>query len=303
MMRRTLAIALVVGLVAGWAWGQARPGKVRVAVLDFESNVPHVWWYWDTRLLGRAVADQFVTQLVQSGKFSVVERDKLDLVLKEQSLTASGAIDPKTAVRLGKLLGVQLILTGSITKFSVKRHGGGIGPLRAEFGQAQSALDVRLIDTSTGEIVLVASGQGEKKFGGAAFKNIDFEKQFDEGIITEALRPAVEKTVAHSVYQYDQLGQHAAAATPALGKVVSVDSPTSVYIDMGENAGVKVGDRFEVVRVVKEIRDETGELLDTVEETVGNVEIVKVLSKSSVCRVVHGGVQKGDKVQKVQKSG
>jgi len=298
MLRRAFAIPLVFGLMAGLAWGQARPGKVRVAVLDFEANVPHVWWVWDTRLLGRAAADQLVTQLVQSGKFSVVERDKLDLVLKEQALSASGAIDPKTAIRLGKLLGVQLILTGSITKFSIKRHGAGIGPIRAQLGQAQSALDVRLIDTSTGEIVLVASGEGEKKFGGAAFKNIDFEKEFDIGIVTEALRPAVEKTVAQILEQYDQLGQHAAAATPALGKVISVDSPTSVYIDMGENAGVKVGDRFEVVRVVKEIRDENGELLDTVEETVGTVEVVKVLSKSSVCRVVRGGVQKGDKVRK-----
>jgi len=298
MLRRAFAILLVVGLMAGLTWGQARPGRIRVAVLDFEANVPHVWWLWDTHLLGRAAADQFVTRLVQSGRFSVIERDKLDLVLKEQSLSTSGAIDPKTAVHLGKLLGVQLILTGSITKFSIKRHRAGIGPFRAQLGQAQSALDVRLIDTSTGEIVLVASGEGEKKFGSAAFKNIDFEKQFDEGIVTEALRPAVEKTVAQILKQYDQLSQHAAPVTPALGKVISVDSPTSVYINMGENAGVKVGDRFEVVRVVKEIRDENGELLDTVEETVGTVEVVKVLSKSSVCRVVQGGVQKGDKVRK-----
>lgn len=298
MMRRLCTFMLIASLATGLAWGQARPGKVRVAVLDFEVNVPSVWWSWDTHRLGRAAADQLVTQLVQSGKFSVIERDKLDLVLKEQALSASGAIDPKTAVRLGKLLGVQLILTGSITKFSIKRHGAGIGPLRAELGQAQSALDVRLIDTSTGEIVLVASGQGEKKFGGAAFKGIDFEKQFDEGVITEALRPSVEKTVAQILDQYDQLGQHAAAATPALGKVISADSPTAVYIDMGENAGVKVGDRFQVVRVVKEIRDEQGELLDTVEEPVGTLEVTKVLSKSSVCRVVKGGAQKGDKVQK-----
>ncbi|MCS7311336.1 MAG: hypothetical protein NZ742_00235 [Acidobacteria bacterium] len=300
MIRRTFAITLVVAWAAGLAWGQARPGKVRVAVLDFENNVPHVWWYWDTQRLGRAAADEIVTQLVRSGKFSVIERDKLELVLKEQALSASGAIDPRTAVRLGKLLGVQLILTGSITKFSIKRHGAGIGPLRAQIGQAQSALDVRLIDTSTGEIVLAASGEGEKKFGGAAFKNIDFEKEFDAGIVSEALRPAVEKTVAQILAQYDQLGAHAAAAVPALGKVVSADSPTAVYIDMGENAGVRVGDRFEVVRVVKEIRDEHGELLDTVEETVGTLEVTKVLSKSSVCRVIRGGAQKGDRVQKTR---
>lgn len=301
----SLTTATVLLLIA-WAFvptgeSYAAQAKIRVAVMDFENNATGcVWWWCDWQHLGRAAGDELVTQLVRTGKFSVVERDKLDLVLKEQSLGASGAISPNTAVQLGRLLGVQLILTGSITKFSIKKHSARIGPLGVggSLGQAQSALDVRLINTTTGEIVLVASGQGEKKFGGASIKGIDFEKDFDVGIISEALRPAVEKTVSEIVDQYSSLSELQAAAGPSLGKILSVDSPTMVIIDMGENSGVKTGDRFKVERVIKEIRDDQGELLDAIKDQTGTLEVTRVLSKSSICKIVSGSAQKGDTIIK-----
>ena len=61
------------------------------------------------------------TQLVQSGKYVVVERAQLDAILQEQNLGASGAVTPATAAKVGKLLGVQLLLTGSMTQFSIQR--------------------------------------------------------------------------------------------------------------------------------------------------------------------------------------
>lgn len=279
----------------------AQKGKIRVAVLDFENNSTTCGWWWCTREhLGRAAADQLVTHLVKTGKFSVIERDKLDLVLKEQSLGASGAIDPRTAVQLGKLLGVQLILTGSITKFSIKETKARIGPLGVggRFGEAESALDVRLINTTTGEIMLVASGKGKKRFGGASIKGIDFSQDFNRGIVDEALRPAVEKTVKEIVDHYDELAEIEAAAGPSLGKILDVSGPSMIIIDMGQNAGVNVGDRFKVERVVKEIRDDYGELLDVLKETVGEIEVIKVLSKSAICKLVSGTAQKGDTIIK-----
>ncbi len=294
-----LAFLIVPGL--SQTHSMAATHKIRVAVLDFENNSTScAWWWCGSQYLGRAAADQLVTHLVKTGKFSVIERDKLDLVLKEQSLSASGGIDPRTAIELGKLLGVQLILTGSITKFSIKQHKARIGPLGVggRYGKAEAALDVRLINTTTGEIMLVASGQGSKKFGGASIRGIDFEKDFDRGIIDEALRPAVEKTVKQIVDQYDQLAELAAAAGPKLGKILEAESPSMIIIDMGKTSGVKVGDRFKVERVIKEIRDDNGELLDVLKDTVGEIEVTKVLNKSAICKVVKGSVQKGDTIVK-----
>ncbi len=90
--------------------------QVRVAVMSFENN--STWSYWGDNL-GKAAADELVTQLFKTGLFSVIERTRLDSLLAEQDLGASGAVDAATAARIGQLLGAQLILMGSITQFSI----------------------------------------------------------------------------------------------------------------------------------------------------------------------------------------
>src|SRR3954469_1995884 len=84
-------------------------GKIRIAVWEFENHAGTNYWY--SNQLGPAARNQIDTELsenqVLSSKFSVVERDKLNLVLKEQGLATAGAVDPATAAKVGKLLGVQ----------------------------------------------------------------------------------------------------------------------------------------------------------------------------------------------------
>src|SRR4030095_15091607 len=79
-----------------------------------------------------ACQDVFVTELVKSGKFRVVEREQLEALMQEKNLTLSGDVDTSTAVRVGKLLGVNYRLTGAVTQYGTTAHsvdtpGGGIG--------------------------------------------------------------------------------------------------------------------------------------------------------------------------------
>ncbi len=274
----------------GGARAQA-PQKVRIAVMDFENSSG--WNNWGEQL-GMAAADELVTQLVKSDQFTVIERDRLHAILAEQQLGTSGAVDAATAARIGELLGVQVILTGSITQFSIDRKSGGIGPVSAGFVEAESALDVRVVSTSTGEILMVAEGSAKKRLGGVGFRDIRFEQSYDQGLAQESLRPAVEKAVSKVL---ESKGELAAAAPPATrGQVVGA-SEESYYVDQGENFGIAVGQRFEVYRVVDEIRDAAGNLLDSVTEKVGTLEVTRVLSQSSICRLVDGEAQEGDEVQ------
>lgn len=268
-------------------------GKIRIAVMDFQNNSE---WYWWGEHLGRAAADELVTQLVKTGKFSVIERDKLQAVLDEQALGASGAVSSSTAAKIGKILGVQLILTGSITKFSIKRYGGRIKFVGGSYSNAESTVDVRLIDTSTAEILLAEEATGSKKFGSGWFKDIDFEKQFDQGVAQESLRPSIEKIVEKIVAQYDKLSS--LAPVSGSGKIIDVKSPTKVYIDQGANSDIKEGDRFSVYRITDTIKDEDGNVLDTVKSKVGEIEVVQVLSKSAIAKIVSGSAQKGDTFSK-----
>ena len=135
-------------------------------------------------------------------------------MLVEQDLGASGAVDTSTAARIGQLLGVQLILTGSITQFSIERTSGGFRSLGVSVSRAESVLDVRLVNTTTGEIMLAESGEGRKTFGGGFFKGAGLERQFDAGIAQEALRPAIEQVTEKIANQADRFTSLQAVVPP-----------------------------------------------------------------------------------------
>lgn len=116
--RLTAVVLMVAAALVGAPSSVFAQAKIRIAVSNFENNSTWSWWGDN---LGRAAADELATQLVQTGKFTVIERAQLDAILREQNLGASGAVTPATAAKVGKLLGVQLLLTGSITAFSIKR--------------------------------------------------------------------------------------------------------------------------------------------------------------------------------------
>jgi curli biogenesis system outer membrane secretion channel CsgG len=269
----------------------AAQGKVRVAVLEFRNNTTSGLW---GDKLGEAASDELTTQLVKSGAFTVIERQAMAAILEEQHAGMSGAIDAATAAKIGKLLGAQAVLLGSITQFSVDTKSGGFGAVSASVTEAESRLDVRIVDTTTGEIVAVAEGSGKKRFGGGAWKDKNLRQDFDQGLAQEALRPAVENAIRTIVGTKDQLAASAAPATA--GRVVG-NREGSIYVDRGANLGVKVGDRFDVHRVVDTIRDANGNVLDEVTDRVGVVEITRVLSQSSIAKLVDGDAKEGDMLQ------
>lgn len=298
MQLRDLTLPVIVTLVASLA-AAAGPtpviaqedGKPRIAVVDFRN---HSSSYYGGPELGKAAADELNTQLVQSGDFTVVERSRLRSLIAEQDLGQSGRVDASTAAEIGRLLGVQAIVTGSVTQFSIKTTGGGIGPISARYTNAESVLDVRVVNTETGAIMMAVEGEGSKEFGGAAFEGVNFHQNFNAGLAQEALRPAVEKAVQKIVAKKGELAAVKPEAPP--GQVVGV-SGQDYYIDRGENFGVETGQRFDVYRVTDEIRNAEGELLDTVTEKVGVLEVTKVLSQSSITELVSGEAQQGDEVR------
>ena len=107
----------------------AKQQKQKIAVLPFREleGQPTV--------LGTYLAEELVTNLFQLGNFEIVERQLLDKVLGELKVEQSGAIDPSTAKEIGRVTGVDAIVTGSITDL-----------------QSFVGVNCRLIDTTTGKI-------------------------------------------------------------------------------------------------------------------------------------------------------
>src|SRR4029453_5313387 len=173
MSKLGLGLVVAAGLLSAASPSSAQGSKrIAVAVMDFDFGTIDNWWgQYD---LGKGMADQVVDALVNDGTFRVIERKKLDTVVAEQDFSRSDRADPSAAKlsKVGKVLGVRYILSGSITKFSTESRGGavavhGIG-LGGKKAKSEVNLTVRMIDTTTGEIIISAKGHGESGKGGGA---------------------------------------------------------------------------------------------------------------------------------------
>src|SRR4030088_254915 len=137
-MARFLRFALISMLVVSPCLAQ----KKRVAVLNFEygtvrSNAQAI--FGTEQDVGKGISEMLVQKLVQDGKYSVIERNALDKVLGEQNFSNSDRADASTAAKIGRILGVDAIIIGSITQFGrddqhTNIGGGGYGGYGSKVG-------------------------------------------------------------------------------------------------------------------------------------------------------------------------
>ncbi len=215
------ATALALSLVSPASAG-AQPSSQRptIAVLDFDFGSVQRWWSGNEDI-GKGISDMIVDELVNDGSFRVIERKALGAVVAEQNLSNSERADPsaKTVAQLGKLLGVRYLIVGSVTKFGTEQSnksvsGGlfrnryGAGNVGTSKGKANVAITARIIDTTTGEIMASAKGDGTSKRSGlllgggssGAVGQISFgSSDFRDTILGEATDEAVKATAAKLV--------------------------------------------------------------------------------------------------------
>lgn len=200
--------------------------KARIAVADFEVKAAKA-----TGEIGSGLREMLTTALINSGRFSVVERQALSAVMQEQELSASGAAQAGSGPQRGKIKTADLIITAAVTEFEPQASGGsaglggggGVGSgilgglLGAALNKAHMALDIRIVDTSTSEVLAATRVQGQASditggfmtgflgswaLGGglSAYANTPMEKAIRICII-EAVR-YVSQTISASYYKY-----------------------------------------------------------------------------------------------------
>jgi curli biogenesis system outer membrane secretion channel CsgG len=202
----------------------AQSSRPAVAILNFDYGTVERWWS-GTQDIGQGISDLLVDELVTDGSFRVIERKRLDAILAEQNFSQSERADPSAATlaQVGKVLGVKYLIVGSVTKFgtekSNKSFGGGgfgskfgVGEVGTAKGKASVGISARVIDTTTGEVMAVAKGDGTSKrsgllvgggaggFGGAGVGRVEFgSSDFRDTILGEATEMAVKATAAKLV--------------------------------------------------------------------------------------------------------
>jgi curli biogenesis system outer membrane secretion channel CsgG len=320
-MSRPLRFVLVFLLISSPCFAQ----KKRVAVLNFEygtvrSSAQAI--FGTDQDVGKGISDMLVQKLVEDGKYSVIERNALDKVLGEQNFSNSDRADASTAAKIGRILGVDAIIIGSITQFGrddqhtnvgAGGFGGygsklGIGGVGTHKAKAVVGITARLVNTSTGEILAAVTGTGESSRSGTSLigagagggsgggAGLDMgSSNFGQTILGEAVKAAV----GDAATQLDSKAATLPTVKVSVSGLVADVSGNTLIINVGSKTGLKVGDTLDISRQVRTVKDPaTGKVLKAITDKIGSGTVTQIDQDSATVTFQGTGpVKVGDVAQ------
>jgi curli biogenesis system outer membrane secretion channel CsgG len=272
--------------------------------------------------VGKGISDMLVQKLVEDGKYSVIERNALDKVLGEQNFSNSDRADASTAAKIGRILGVDAIIIGSITQFGrddqhTNVGGGGFGGYGSRMGiggigthkaKAVVGITARLVNTSTGEILAAVTGTGESSRSGTSLigagagggsgggAGLDMgSSNFGQTILGEAVKAAVGDTAT----QLDNKAANLPTVKVSVSGLVADVSGNTLIINVGSKTGLKVGDTLDISRQVRTVKDPaTGKVLKAITDKIGSGTVTQIDQDSATVTFNGSGPAKvGDVAQ------
>jgi len=299
--------SIILTLVASAAACMAQKKTMSIDNFDYSAVMTSVQAIFGTQQnIGQGINAMMTKRIVEDGRFTVVERRKVNDVMKEQDFAASNRVKQGTGARIGQIKGAQLTLMGDIVVFGRddRRVGGGVGAAVPGAGgaiggyksdnKAVVVLDFRLVDAETSEVIATGEARGESKrtskgFGAALFAggvaaggavNMT-SSNFGETIIGEATMDAVNK-LSEQLKTVNLQGG-ASDRTDDLDARVADFSGGTLTINAGSAAGLQAGQTFTVYHKGKEIKDpSTGEVLDVQTTPIGKFTVTTVRDRISI---------------------
>ena len=270
-------LTLAALLLAGAA--QAATLKKIVAVSRFENKTS-----WKGQVsLDDGMADQLTDALMQSGQFVVMERQTLGDVTAEQDLANSGRAQKSQSAQTGKLVNAQILVKGVVTEFEENsagsQNGIGFGGFKVGNNRAEAhvGLIIRLIDSTTGEVLYSQRVEGKATSGGVAFGMNTGGVQFGTAAFSKTpLGKAMQETIDNAV----NVIATKLKTVPFEARIIKVNNDTDLLISGGAKTGIAEGDAFTIYSVGENLVDPTtGEQLGSELEKKGTVKVTKVEEK------------------------
>jgi curli biogenesis system outer membrane secretion channel CsgG len=264
-------MVLALGSVSGWT--QEIPKK-RIAVFDFDNaavqgDTSTLFTTSSPPNIGKVAADLLITKLVQEGKVTVVERSAIDKLVAEQNFSNTDRVDPVTAAKLGRILGVDTIILGTITHYDYvdKTTGGGGGGRIVGFGgnvmktkhdiSAKVQISTRLVSPDTAEVLAVSQGTGEALHKGV---KVDIRDMGRASMMASSNNPIMHECLDIAIAQLSSQLKEAFPKLPLRapvidGLVADASEAGQLILNVGAHDGLRLGDRLQVWRAGREIRD------------------------------------------------
>lgn len=221
------------------------------------------------------MTEQLVDALYRSGRVTVVERNQLSNALSETGFQMTGAVDPGRAIELGKMTGAQYSLIGTVTMATISNNatsavgasfagalfGGQVGGMvnaSANQVRAKIAINIRMINNETGEVLRVVSAEGSETGKDA------------EAALYNSCKEAADNFLKEIQDRF-------------VGVVLDVEGDT-VYIDAGAENGVRSGEILEICREGKPVQKPDGGMIMKY-ISIGKLKVVEVNSDHSVGKI------------------
>lgn len=284
---------------------QAQKKRVIVDEFDYSTVKSQVQAVFNTQQdIGKGIRAMLVKRIADANNLVVVERAKMDTLLKEQDMNAGNRVKQGTGARIGQISGADALLSGDIIIFGRddrkrKISGGGIfgraiGGIAASKNEDKAvvAITYRLIDAETSEVITTGEARGESvrkgnalgAIGGAlgsgvAGVQVDMtSSNFGETIIGEATQDCVNKLAETLKEQTVNMKKTVRAVETSVADI----SGNTLVIAAGSADGVEVGEVFEIHVVLREVKDPTTkEVLDRITNKVGEMTVTSVRERVS----------------------
>lgn len=258
-----------------------KPQKASIAVTPFtfsavvrERDHDGDWGWVLKNFETTAFTNKFVTALVQTRKFDVVERSRVDEALKEVQMTQGGLMDPARAIKAGRMIGADYLLMGEISVFEVTSHWLQV-PNTSRWSctvTGRIIVDMRIVDSRTSRVVSADAGEVVHEVQ-SLHENV-LPVVVDGKYIDSLQRLLCEELVLRTID----------GVYPV--RVASI-SPGQVTLNRGQGGGLEVGQVLDVYAEGQEVVDpDTGDTLGAEEVKIGRVKVTEILPRFSKAAVV-----------------
>lgn len=210
-----------------------------------------------------SVTDTFITLLMDSKKFEVIERERVQDLNEESVFSGKVKID-----------GCEYIFLNNISTMDVKTSQNKINVLKIASSTAEVSVqvNVRVVDAKTGKILFSLFGE-DKKSSKVASSEI-FSKSNKDPMSNELINNTMKEALK------DVVNKIVMSLFPI--KVINVKDG-KIYINAGENMSLKVGDEYEVFEVGEAVIDvDSGLNLGAEEKLIGKIKVTDVKEKYSL---------------------
>ncbi|NIJ43954.1 curli biogenesis system outer membrane secretion channel CsgG [Wenyingzhuangia heitensis] len=254
--------------------------KRKVAIARFSNETQYAkGLFYDKKNdpIGKQALDILSTKLTSSGKFILLERESLDLVLKENEYNQNF-----------QKIGADYIIVGSVTEYG-RKHIGDVDVFSNSKSQiVEAGVSLRLIDASTGQIIYSEEAKGEASTTTKNVMGLGKHAGYDSSLADKAISTAISKLVENIINNCSD--------RPWKSYILSYDE-NGIIISGGKSQNLKAGMRFNVNSIGKKLKNpQTGLMIQLPGKKVAEIEVTFTGGESegefSIVNLVSGSINK-----------